>query len=81
MRPAAKLEEEAAEDLGREGKFVPPTPLGMEQSPLELEGKEGDNDRPRGTYPDGLLDPHSIPNRPWQDVAVDFVTGLPVSER
>ncbi|KAK3274914.1 hypothetical protein CYMTET_16929 [Cymbomonas tetramitiformis] len=37
--------------------------------------------RPRGTYPDGLLTPHSIPNRPWQDVAVDFVTGLPVSER
>jgi hypothetical protein len=37
--------------------------------------------RPRGTYPDGLLNPHSIPNRPWQDVAVDFVTGLPVSER
>ncbi|KAK3283512.1 hypothetical protein CYMTET_8791 [Cymbomonas tetramitiformis] len=37
--------------------------------------------RPRGTYPDGLLNPHSIPNIPWQDVAVDFVTGLPVSER
>ncbi|KAK3250752.1 hypothetical protein CYMTET_39877 [Cymbomonas tetramitiformis] len=36
--------------------------------------------RPRGTYPDGLLNPHSIPNRPWQDVAVDFVTGLPLSE-
>ncbi|KAK3270799.1 hypothetical protein CYMTET_20817 [Cymbomonas tetramitiformis] len=37
--------------------------------------------RPRATYPDGLLNPHSIPARPWQDVAVDFVTGLPVSDR
>eukprot|EP00854_Cymbomonas_tetramitiformis_P013359 gene13359-biopygen13752 len=37
--------------------------------------------RPRATYPDGLLNPHSIPARSWQDVAVDFVTGLLVSER
>eukprot|EP00854_Cymbomonas_tetramitiformis_P034350 gene34350-biopygen26568 len=37
--------------------------------------------RPRGTYPDGLLNPHSIPARHWQDVAVDFVARLPVSER
>ncbi|KAK3272047.1 hypothetical protein CYMTET_19636 [Cymbomonas tetramitiformis] len=37
--------------------------------------------RPRNSYPDGLLNPHSIPVRLWQVVSVDFVTGLPITER
>ncbi|KAK3234152.1 hypothetical protein CYMTET_55581 [Cymbomonas tetramitiformis] len=37
--------------------------------------------RPRVAYPDGLLNPHSIPLRNWQEVEVDFVTGLPLTER
>ncbi|KAK3241898.1 hypothetical protein CYMTET_48379 [Cymbomonas tetramitiformis] len=36
----------------------------------------------RSSYPDGLLNPHSIPpSRNWQDVGVDFVTGLPLTEQ
>ena len=35
--------------------------------------------RPRASYPDGLLNPHAIPQRNWQDVSVDFVTGLPLT--
>ncbi|KAK3282226.1 hypothetical protein CYMTET_10029 [Cymbomonas tetramitiformis] len=35
--------------------------------------------RPRASYPDGLLNPHAIPQRNWQDVSVDFVTGLPLA--
>ncbi|KAK3269130.1 hypothetical protein CYMTET_22395 [Cymbomonas tetramitiformis] len=37
--------------------------------------------RPRNCYPDGLLNPHTIPTRLWQVVSVDFVTGLPVTAR
>ncbi|KAK3268859.1 hypothetical protein CYMTET_22662 [Cymbomonas tetramitiformis] len=37
--------------------------------------------KPRSSYPDGLLNPHSIPTRLWQDVGVDFVTGLPMTEQ
>ncbi|KAK3250902.1 hypothetical protein CYMTET_39736 [Cymbomonas tetramitiformis] len=37
--------------------------------------------RPRSSYPDGMLNPHSIPTRLWQDVSVDFVTGLPLTDR
>eukprot|EP00854_Cymbomonas_tetramitiformis_P003080 gene3080-biopygen3021 len=37
--------------------------------------------RPRVAYPDGLLNPHSIPLRNWQEVGVDFVTGLPLTKR
>ncbi|KAK3235210.1 hypothetical protein CYMTET_54571 [Cymbomonas tetramitiformis] len=37
--------------------------------------------KPRSSYPDGLLNPHSIPSRNWQDVGVDFVTGLPLTEQ
>eukprot|EP00854_Cymbomonas_tetramitiformis_P018101 gene18101-biopygen18674 len=37
--------------------------------------------KPRPGFPDGVLNPHTIPSRLWQDVSVDFVTGLPVSER
>ncbi|KAK3251114.1 hypothetical protein CYMTET_39538 [Cymbomonas tetramitiformis] len=37
--------------------------------------------RPRNSYPDGLLNPHTIPTRLWQVVSVDFVTGLPVTAR
>ena len=37
--------------------------------------------RPRPSYPDGMLNPHSIPTRLWQVVSVDFVTGLPLTDR
>ena len=37
--------------------------------------------RPRYSYPDGMLNPHTIPTRLWQDVSVDFVTGLPLTDR
>ncbi|KAK3287906.1 hypothetical protein CYMTET_4584 [Cymbomonas tetramitiformis] len=37
--------------------------------------------RPRSSYPDGMLNPHPIPTRLWQDVSVDFVTGLPLTDR
>ncbi|KAK3247295.1 hypothetical protein CYMTET_43201 [Cymbomonas tetramitiformis] len=37
--------------------------------------------KPRSSYLDGLLNPHSIPSRDWQDVGVDFVTGLPLTEQ
>ncbi|KAK3234323.1 hypothetical protein CYMTET_55424 [Cymbomonas tetramitiformis] len=37
--------------------------------------------RPRAAFPDGLLNPHSIPLRNWQEVRVDFVTGLPLTQQ
>ena len=37
--------------------------------------------RPRAAFPDGLLNPHSIPLRNWQEVGVDFVTGLPLTQQ
>ena len=37
--------------------------------------------RPRNTFPDGLLNPHRIPQRLWQVVGMDFVTGLPLTPR
>eukprot|EP00854_Cymbomonas_tetramitiformis_P011813 gene11813-biopygen12132 len=37
--------------------------------------------RPRSSYPDGMLNPRAIPARRWQDVSVDFVTGLPLTDR
>ena len=30
--------------------------------------------------PNGLLQPNSVPQQRWQDLAADFVTGLPDSE-
>lgn len=35
--------------------------------------------RPLITAPDGLLRPLPVPGRPWSHIALDFVTGLPVS--
>jgi hypothetical protein len=37
--------------------------------------------RPRTSFPDGLLNPHPIPERNWQVVGVDFVTGLPLTRQ
>ncbi|KAK3258010.1 hypothetical protein CYMTET_32924 [Cymbomonas tetramitiformis] len=37
--------------------------------------------RPRNSYPDGQLNPLLIPVRLWQVVSIDFVTGLPRTER
>jgi len=33
--------------------------------------------RMTGHAPFGILSPFSIPYRPWQDISMDFVTGLP----
>ncbi|PHJ15696.1 retrotransposon nucleocapsid related, partial [Cystoisospora suis] len=35
--------------------------------------------KPRCTRAPGLLQPLSVPERPWQSVSIDFVTGLPPS--
>ncbi|PHJ15529.1 retrotransposon nucleocapsid related [Cystoisospora suis] len=35
--------------------------------------------KPRCNKPPGLLQPLSIPDRPWQCISVDFITGLPAS--
>eukprot|EP00854_Cymbomonas_tetramitiformis_P034183 gene34183-biopygen18681 len=37
--------------------------------------------RPRNGYPDGQLNPLQVPVRLWQVVSIDFVTGLPRTER
>ena len=37
--------------------------------------------KPRSSYPDGLLNPHTVPSRNWQVVGLDFVTGLPLTEQ
>ncbi|KAK3246618.1 hypothetical protein CYMTET_43851 [Cymbomonas tetramitiformis] len=37
--------------------------------------------RPRNSYPDGQLNPLQVPVRLWQVVSIDFVTGLPRTER
>eukprot|EP00854_Cymbomonas_tetramitiformis_P018633 gene18633-biopygen19223 len=37
--------------------------------------------KPRSSYPDGLLNPHAIPSRNRQDVGMDFVTELPLTEQ
>eukprot|EP00854_Cymbomonas_tetramitiformis_P028408 gene28408-biopygen29502 len=37
--------------------------------------------RPRQGYPTGLLHPHTVPSRLWQVVSIDFVTGLPHTDR
>ncbi|KAK3239851.1 hypothetical protein CYMTET_50247 [Cymbomonas tetramitiformis] len=37
--------------------------------------------QPRQGYPAGLLQPHTVPSRLWEVVSIDFVTGLPTTER
>ena len=37
--------------------------------------------KPRSSYPDGLLQSHVVPERLWQVVSVDFITGLPTTDR
>ncbi|KAK3280118.1 hypothetical protein CYMTET_12028 [Cymbomonas tetramitiformis] len=32
-------------------------------------------------YPMGLLQPHQVPSRLWEVVSIDFVTGLPMTQR
>ncbi|PHJ14907.1 retrotransposon ty3-gypsy subclass, partial [Cystoisospora suis] len=35
--------------------------------------------KPRCSKAPGLLHPLPIPDRPWQSISVDFITGLPAS--
>jgi len=37
--------------------------------------------QPRQGYPMGLLQPHRVPSRLWEVVSIDFVTGLPTTQR
>eukprot|EP00854_Cymbomonas_tetramitiformis_P001206 gene1206-biopygen1028 len=37
--------------------------------------------QPRQGYPMGLLQPHRVPSRLWEVVSIDFVTGLPMTQR
>ncbi|PHJ18432.1 retrotransposon nucleocapsid related, partial [Cystoisospora suis] len=37
------------------------------------------HNKSRCTKPPGLLQPLSIPDRPWQCISIDFITGLPAS--
>ena len=30
--------------------------------------------------PHGVLRPLAVPDKPWQDISIDFITGLPLSE-
>ncbi|PHJ14734.1 retrotransposon nucleocapsid related, partial [Cystoisospora suis] len=35
--------------------------------------------KPKCTKPSGLLQPLDVPDRPWQSISIDFITGLPPS--
>jgi hypothetical protein len=37
--------------------------------------------KPRNTFPDGMLNPHAVPERLFEVVSMDFVTGLPLTKR